>query len=363
METKADQGAGVDRCNLVDWMRQVIRELEATPRALFTTHRITPAGLNIETHFDDPDFAAAYAGRLRDVEVEGMPADRLYVLTGKAAAFQAVPAWRDAEFPPPAFHAMIRAAGLRAAYPFQARVWRFFDPRSRVGVQWTASPDDLPPWEGSAPLRQHLHWLLDESGLRLAHAATLGWRDRGVVLFGKGGAGKSGTTLAGLAAGLSTVGDDYVALAGSPGPVARPLYRVLKQDRAGLARTPELDAKTAHLVDNWRGKVEFDPDQFFRGATVDKMDLRAAILPRIAHASRPAIVAARPQALMLALMSSNLHQFAGEADDGMSFFARLLACLPCFEMELSDDAAANGRVLRDFIAALPAQFDARELVS
>lgn len=363
MKLAADQGAGVDRYNLVSWMRQVIRELQTMPRTLFTTQRISPAGLNIETHFDDSDFAAAYTGRFRNVDVQGTPADRLYVLTGQAAVFQAVPAWQDAEFAPAAFHAMTRAAGLRAAYPFQARVWRFFDTRSRVGVQWAASPDDLPPWDGSAPLRQHLHWLLDESGVRLAHAATLGWRDRGVVLFGKGGAGKSGTTLAGLAAGLSTVGDDYVALVDGPAPAAHPLYRGLKQDRAGLARTPELDSRTAHIGDNWRGKVEFDPDQFFRGATVETMALRAAILPRITHASRPAIVAARPQAMMLALMSSNLHQFAGETDNGMSFFARLLARLPCFHMELSSDAAANGLLLRDFIEGLPAQAGARELVS
>lgn len=363
MKLAADQGTGVDRCNVVGWMRQVIRDLQAMPPALFATHRISPAGLNIETHFDDPDFAAAYTSRFRNVGEDDAPIDRLYVLTGKLSGFQAVPAWQDAEFPPAAFHAAAKAAGLRAAYPFQARVWRFLDTQSRIGVQWTASPDDLPPWDGSAPLRQHLHWLLDDRGFRLTHAATLGWRDRGVVLFGKGGAGKSGTTLAGLGAGLSTVGDDYVALANDPSPVARPLYRVLKQDRAGLARTPELDARTAHIGDNWRGKVEFDPDQFFRGATVETMALGAAILPRIAHAHRPAIVAARPQALMLALMSSNLHQFAGEADDGLSFFSRLLARLPCFQMELSDDAAANGLLLRDFIERLPTQADTRERVS
>ena len=363
MTLAADQAGGVDRRNLVDWMRKVILEVQAIPPKDLTTHRISPAGVGIDTHYDDPDFAAAYRSRFRNAGEDDGPIDQLYVLTGKLAGFEAVPAWQDTELPPVAFHAMARAAGLRAAYPFQARAWRFFDTRTRVGVQWTASPDDLPPWDGSAPLRQHLHWLLDDRGSRLAHAATLGWRDRGVVLFGKGGAGKSGTTLAGLAAGLSTVGDDYVALAEGPTPVARPLYRGIKQDRAGLARTPELDARTAHIGDNWRGKVEFDPDQFFPSATVETIALRAAILPRIAHATRPAIVAARPQALMLALMSSNLHQFAGEPDEGMSFYARFLASLPCFQMELSSDAAANGQLLRDFVEALPTQAGARELVS
>lgn len=347
--------AGVDRGNLVAWMRRAIAQAEALPRAALTTQRIAPAGLSLETHYDDPDFAAAYTSRFRNVEGEPTPPSRLYVLTGKAPGFQSVPEWRDAACPPAEFQAIVTAAGLRAAYPFQSRLWRFFDTRSGIGVQWTAGSGALPPWDGSAPLRQHLHWLLEGNGLRLAHAATLGRPDRGIVLFGKGGAGKSGTTLAGLAAGLSTVGDDYVALGNTPSPVARPLYRVVKQDKAGLARNKALVVKTVHLSGNWRGKVEFDPDQFFPGATIDGIALRAAVLPRIAHVCQPSIAPIRPQAIMLALMSSNLHQFAGEADGGMAFFARLLAQLPCFQMELSEDAERNGKLLRDFIDDLPGQ--------
>ena len=49
---------------------------------------------------------------------------------------------------------------------------------------------------------------------RIAHAASLGRDGRGILLLGHGGAGKSGTALAGVAAGLQTVGDDYVALSG-----------------------------------------------------------------------------------------------------------------------------------------------------
>lgn len=363
MKLAADQGAGVDRSNLVDWMRQVIGDLCRLPSKGLTTRRITPAGLGIEVHFDDPHFAESYASRFLNVETGQAPTGRVYVLMGKAPGFGSLPPWQDADFPPADFHALVRAAGFRATYPLKSGRWSFFDVSSRVGVQWTASTDLLPPWDGSAPLRQHVHWILEDHGLRFAHAATLGWRDRGVVLFGKGGAGKSGTTLAGLAAGLSTVGDDYVALDGGASPAARHLYRVVKQDRAGLARILDLHARTVHMPGNWCGKVEFDPDLFFPGATVDSIALRAAILPRIAQVDRPVIVPARRQEVMLALMSSNLHQFAGEVDDGMSFFARLLDRLPCFRIDLSKDAVANGALLRDFIETLPAQSVARELVS
>jgi hypothetical protein len=363
MRRMTDQPAGVDRSNLVDWMRQIIVELGHLPSEGLSTRRITPAGLGIEVHFDDPAFAESYASRFLDVETGQAPAGKVYVLMGRAPGFESLPEWQDADFSPADFHALVRAAGFRTAYPLKSGRWSFFDVNARVGVQWTASTDLLPPWDGSAPLRQHVHWILGEHGLRFAHAATLGWRDRGIVLFGKGGAGKSGTTLAGLAAGLSTVGDDYVALQGASSPVARHLYRVIKQDRKGLARILDLHARTVDMPGNWCGKVEFDPDLFFPGATVDSIALRAAILPRIAQVDRPVIVPARRQEVMLALMSSNLHQFAGEADDGMSFFARLLGGLPCFRMDLSNDAAANGLLLRDFIEGLPVQVSARALAS
>jgi hypothetical protein len=353
-----DDMARVDRATLVDWMRRVTAKLRQLPASGLTTRRITPAGLGIELHFDDPHFAESYSSRFLHQETGQAPTATIYVLMGKAPGFGAVPEWQDEDFSPAEFHALVGEAGFRAAYPLKAGRWSFFDLNARIGVQWAASPDVLPVWDGSAPLRQHVHWILEDHGLRFAHAATLGWRDRGVVLFGKGGAGKSGTTLAGLAAGLSTVGDDYVALHDAAVPTARHLYRVIKQDRTGLARVQDLQARTEHMPGNWCGKVEFDPDLFFPGATVPSIALRAAVLPRIAHADRPVIVPARRQAAMLSLMTSNLHQFAGEADDGMAFFSRFLGRLPCFQMELSDDAAANGALLREFIEALPAQASA-----
>jgi hypothetical protein len=189
--------------------------------------------------------------------------------------------------------------------------------------------------------------------MRLAHAATLGLHDRGVVLFGRGGAGKSGTCLAGLAAGLSTVGDDYIALANDPVPLAKPLFSTLKQDRAGLSRIPELPERTKDLALNWRGKVEFTPAAFFGAAMIDCIPIKAAIVPHIAHAARPKLIPVRPQAAMLSLMTSNLHQFAGEEDNGMRFFAEFLKDLPCFQLDLSPDAGRNGALLREFVERLP----------
>jgi hypothetical protein len=140
-----------------------------------------------------------------------------------------------------------------------------------------------------------------------------------------------------------------------PSPLARPLFRMVKQDRLGLSRLPGLAHHTSILAENWRGKVEFDPSSYFSGAIVQRMPIRAAIVPTIAHADKPSLVPARPQEAMLALMTSNLHQFAGEPDDGMHFFSQLLKGLPCFRLNLSTEAERNGAILREFIERLPSQ--------
>lgn len=343
----------VDRDNLVDLLREAISEADALPQDRTIAKRVSPAGLAIDARFDDGGVADAYCGRFHSSSSlrHAVACARIDVFTGRR--FELELEWNDPAFQPAEFHRRLDAAGLRAAYPFQTGLWRVLDLRSGVGLQWCASMDTMPPWDASAPLRQHLHWMLQASQMRLAHAATLGLDNRGVVLFGRGGAGKSGTVLAGLAAGLSTVGDDYVALGNDPEPCARALFGMMKQDRQGLARISGLAERTTDLPLNWRGKVEFHPASYFPGATADEMSVKAAIVPRIADAKRPVLHPMRPQSVMLSLMTSNLHQFAGEPEDGMQFFGRFLKDMPCFQLDLSPDAVRNGDLLREFIEQLP----------
>ena len=345
----------IGRTQVVGWMRDAIAQALELPPASLTSGTMAPAGLAVSVHVDDPALAHTYFSRLCSAALDGPPRDRIYVLTGKAAGLGPVPQWDAKDCGPARFQELVESAGIRAAYPVRPRVWQFSDARLRVGIQLSASRGHLPRWDGAAPLRRHLHWLLEAQGLRLTHAASLGWNGRGVLLLGRGGTGKSGTTLAGLAAGLTTVGDDYVALDAAEAPFARPLFRILKQDKEGLRRIPGLLARIADLDGNWQGKIEFDAGELFPGAIVEQLAIDAILLPQLAHATIPTILPARPGEAMLALMSSNLHQYLGEKEAGMALFADLLRRLPCYRMALSDDPGRNGEVLRGFLETLPLQ--------
>lgn len=348
-EPTASLGAEIDRHSIADFLRHAIAAAEAAPRTRYHRRSASPAGLPLELFFDDPALADLYTPRYAAVAPPlAQGATRIYVLNQMGE----LPVWRDSAFDAAAYHALLRESGLRAAYPHQQHVWHALDDRSGTGIHLARSLADLPLWHAGAPLRQHLHWLLRGQGKRIAHAATLGAEGRGILLFGSGGAGKSGTTLAGIAAGLKTVGDDYVALGGTPIPVATPLFSIVKQDRRGLTRIVGLAEKLNGQPENWMRKVEFDPTTFFPDCFEADLEIRAIVLPRIAHAEQPRFVAITGGEAMRSLIPTNLMQFPGEADDGMPYYADLVRRLPSYRLELSDDAQDCGAALRDFIDAL-----------
>ena len=323
--------------------------------ALRRLHRriASPAGIPLELWFDDEADADVNAPRLAAAtsDADGVPT-RIHVLTAAGLGETELPTWTDATCDPAEFQAIAAGAGLRAAYPFRAQEWLALDTTASVGVQLARATADLPDWFAGAPLRQHLHWLLQARGGRIAHGAVIGHDGRGILLLGHGGAGKSGTALAGIAAGLQTVGDDYVALSGLSPAIARPLFRIVKQDRAGLSRLAGLAEQLSHLPENWKGKVEFDPTVLFPGCFADALRIDAIVLPRIAHAPQPRFEPAGAGEAMRALMRSNLYQFPGEPEDGLAYFGMLLRSVPVHRIALSDNAAENGAALAAFLGDL-----------
>jgi len=346
--------AQVDRHNLVAVLRAMIAAAESIARERLHRRTAHPAGIPLELWFDDAADADLAAARLADL-APGKTATRrarLYTLSSGTIGCDRLPSWSDDACDPGTFHAILAEAKFRAAHPFHRQLWLAFDEATGIGVQLARSPADRPVWFAGAPLRHHLHWLLRARGRRIAHAASLGRDGRGILLLGHGGAGKSGTMLAGVAAGLQTVGDDYVALSGLDPAVAQPLFRIVKQDGAGLARIAGLAERLAHLPLNWMNKVEFDPTTIFPGCFADALRIGAIVVPRLAHATIPRFAPATPGEAMRMLMRTNLYQYPGEADDGLAYYAALMRSLPVRHFDLSDQAADNGAALVEFTATL-----------
>ena len=213
---------------------------------------------------------------------------------------------------------------------------------------------DLPPWDSGAPFRILLHFAAACRGWRLVHAATLSMRGKGILIVGAGGAGKSGTCLAGLAGGLQTVGDDYVLLAPGESLTAFRAYRLLKQDRGGLARIPGLGVRAAHEPVNWQNKLELDPELLFAGCMVEEIQLRAIVMPVIARARDTRFVPTDTQTAFQQFAPSMWAQMPGARASGFMFSAWLTRQLPVFRMLLSENSSEIASSVSRFIGELPA---------
>lgn len=337
---------------VIGWMRRLVETAGKLGGGEMSSRVVEIAGLCVELRFDNDGLRDDYLSRLCARPSDGQPRGSISVLLGAEhlADMPSPPAMGAVS--PLEFHEALAVHGMLATYPVAAGHWQFFDRRSRTALLAIRRRDDLPPWDTSAPLRLPLQWLFEEWGLRVVHAATVGVAGKGAVLFGRGGAGKSGTTLAALSVGMSSVGDDYVALRLLGSPAALPLYNCVKQDLPGLERVPGLRDALKELTPNWRGKYEFDPRMVFPGALVDEMALHAVILPRIAQRPEPSIERVNSSVALLALLSSNLQYSLTDTDGGMGQLASFLRQLPCYQMNLSTSAQQNGLSLRSFLADL-----------
>lgn len=338
----------VDRGSLVEHLRTLLAAARRVrPRMVA---RVRAGGMHLEIRLAGGGLEATYGTRLGLPDSgEATPEVTLSLVTAADLGMAALPRWCDSSLGHGGFQRIVTDAGLRAEFPDRDGLWRVFDDALGEGVMAIDGADALPPWHAGAPFLGLVRFALKARGERLAHAATLGLGEDGILIVGDGGAGKSGTTLAGLAAGLSTAGDDYVGLGFEDGgPVARMLFRLLKQDRAGLARLAPHPVASHVGRPNWHGKLEFDPQAFFPGCFAERLRLRAVVVPRITReADAPLVEQVPPAEALRALMRSNLFQF-GEPEDGLAFFARILK-LPCYRMALPPDPVANGAALKRLI--------------
>jgi len=294
--------------------------------------------------FDDPGIAARYCRRLVGSAGPGDARATHFILTGPRAGLPCLPQWTDPTLGQDEFDALLEAARLKASH--QDRNWRLFDCQTGTGAQISFREGALRPWEAGLLL---IDWTLQAEGFALTHAGTLGLDGHGMLIVGQSGAGKSGTTLAGLATGLQTVGDDFVALRSDRPAVVRSIFPWARQDPAGVDRVPGLRQRVSAARLNHLGKFEFDLRTTFPGALVDELAVDMIVVPVRTEVAEPALRPIPAMDAVVELLRSNPFRYVGEPRSRMARFGDLARRCQCYRMELSPNAERNGRALRKLL--------------
>jgi len=218
-------------------------------------------------------------------------------------------------------------------------------------IYWVKSADQIPYYDSSAPLRPILHWWLSANGAQLLHAAAIGVKEKGILLVGKGGSGKSNTAIAALDSELVYVADDYCLLTFEPTPKVHSLFSTGKLFYKDIERYEFLKKLNAvHLErEKKEDKALFFLYPTFKEKLTESLPINAIFIPKVTNQDTVKITPISSSKAYLALAPSTIFQLQGAKQQTHENILKLVNQVPCFSMELSNDAKENNRAISSFL--------------
>lgn len=232
--------------------------------------------------------------------------------------------------------------GLRGCYQPGQDTLSVFDAPGGQAWFWCADARELPYWEHAAPLRLILSWWLVGRGANLVHGAAVGRTDGGALIVGRGGSGKSTTSLLSLLGGLLYASDDYVVVERDHqdlGPHIHSAFGSGKLDNEQCLRFGQLASAVVNPDRLGDEKAVFLVNRFAPERMVTSMPLRAILVPRITGLRDTDVAPGTRMAALAALAPSTIFQLPGEPGAELAAMAELVRSAPVFELRLGTDLA------------------------
>jgi len=248
------------------------------------------------------------------------------------------------------------ADGLRATFRGDNGLLTVLDVEAGVAVVWLRDAAGIDRHEAAAPLRSQLATYFAHHGLAVTHGAAIGREGRGVLLGGRGGSGKSTTSLLCLEAGLDYAGDDYVLIDAGAGAEARPhvhsLYATGKVLPNSRVRMPEIgtafedasaSAEPGDKAIAYLGTLV--PERISRG-----FEVVALLLPSVTGRDDTGLVPISSAHALRGLAPSTIFQNGDEGPRTLAILARLASQVACYRLELGTDLAQIAPAIERLIA-------------
>jgi hypothetical protein len=239
---------------------------------------------------------------------------------------------------------------FRSAYLWGEFTLQLFDVETATGLYWTHAASALPYWAKAAPMRPLLHWWMETRGCQLMHGAAVGSGGEAVLITGRGGLGKSTTSIAALSAGFDFLGDDYVVVQPDPEPRVHSLYATAKLGWEQMARFPRF----APLIGNRDGAGDEKAVLYLHPAMakqiVKSLPLKAILTPRIAQQVTSELERISKTMLQRAAAFTTMAQLPHASRWTQELLNNLVDRLPGFQIALGSDLDAVAAALRDLLA-------------
>lgn len=241
---------------------------------------------------------------------------------------------------------------VQSAYARPDSGLSMLDTETNEAIYWLPDAAVAPFEDRSAPMRGIFNWWMARNGRQLVHAAAVGTDAGAVLIVGRGGSGKSTTSLACLSAGMRYVSDDYCLVGLEDGPRAYSLFRTAKLYAHNLHRLPHMASEVIN-----ESRLSFEKGVLVLGEQYDaqvtaELPIRAILVPAVKDRDEPVIrPIARPLALA-AIAPSTLLQLSSTRADSMRTMGALVRAVPTYSIELCRDVTRIPPAIRQLLETL-----------
>jgi hypothetical protein len=320
-------------------------------------HVLDVAGVVVQLLFAGPRLEREFMGALAHLTCEAtrQPSATFYVWDSDSTGVDMVP--------PPCPRSAFTDRGdiwgfsstaVRSAFHWSEFSVNLLDVAGGVGVYWIDTADNLPYWTKSAPLRSLFHWLMEEHGRQLVHAAAFGDANGGVLVTGKGGVGKSTTALAALDAGMDYIGDDYLIVGLEPVPTAYALYATAKIEPHQAERFPQIAALAQGPAPAEGEKVVLYLHPARRSQVVRSLPLKWVLTPKFNDGEETRFDAVSPVELHRASAFTSMSQLPHAGIRTHDFIGRLIERVPSRRILLGRDIPGVPRAIKALLSGAAA---------
>jgi len=200
----------------------------------------------------------------------------------------------------------------------------------------------LPWWVGGSPLQVILHAWFRERGLQLTHVAAVSNRDGAVLFTGKGGSGKSTTTLSCLLNGFGYIGEDYCFISNEGIPTVYSVYQSAKWEKNTRTLFPQFEEHIKNKESANQEKALIFYRDIFNNQIMKKAPILAMLSLSVDKTKKEPILSKNSFELGLQdLMMSTLFQLPFSHEKTISVLKEMVRKIPCYRLVLGTDLDKN----------------------
>lgn len=340
---------------------------QARARQWCASRTIRTQGKTIQLDFSSPELAELFAPAFGHLSAEGTGAHDARIVvcasTGGLAPdemlleqlFQQTRNELAAAGGRPIFFAASGQRTFAGQYRSEMLSLDMFDAGQNLAIVWIRHPQQLSlttPGFLAAPLRTVLGWYFLSRESVLCHASAVGHDHGGVLLVGRGGAGKTTCALAAVEAGLRYAGDDSVlaTCTADGGVQIDSLYCSARLEPRDLVHFPWLEPAVDPSSQDIAGqgavrkcRAFFSP--LLREKLIQTFPLRAVVVPKLVSGNDAQLTPISAMEAVRTFAPSTLMHIAGHGQKTFSAISRIAHRVPCYELRLgrnsADRTAAN----------------------